>query len=232
MMKLSVIIPVYNEEKTVRAVINRVLEVELPGQMNKEILIVDDGSTDNTPENLKEYRQHSSVRMFRQQRNLGKASAVARGIREATGELIIIQDADLEYDPGHFPQLLGPILSGQADAVYGSRFLGKIQRMRPINRLANLCSNVAFNILYPVKLTDINTCYKLFKSEIVKPLIIESSHFTFETEVTAKLVQQKRKIMEIPIDYVARSRKEGKKISWSKALSMFGGIMKFRFEKK
>lgn len=230
-MKLSVIIPVYNEENTVRTIITRVLEADLPERMDREILVVDDGSTDNTVRNIKECRQFSSVRMICQQKNLGKTSAVARGIREATGELIIIQDADLEYDPGQFPLLLRPILQGQADAVYGSRFLGQIHQMRLINRWANFFSNAAFNLIYPVKLTDINTCYKLFRSEIVKPLNIESSHFTFETEVTAKLVRAKCRIMEIPIHYVARTSQEGKKISWPKALSMFGGIFKYRFAK-
>ncbi|MGE0268554.1 MAG: glycosyltransferase family 2 protein [Candidatus Omnitrophota bacterium] len=228
-MKLSVIIPVYNEENTVRAIINRVLAVELPEKMELEILVVDDGSTDNTNRNIIECQRSSSVRMIRQQQNLGKTSAVARGIKEATGELIIIQDADLEYDPGQYPLLLHPILQGRADAVYGSRFLGQIRQMRPINRWANILSNTVFNLLYPVKLTDINTCYKLFRSEIVKPLTIESRHFTFETEITAKLIRQKRRIMEIPIHYVARTSKEGKKISWPKAISMFGGIFKYRF---
>jgi len=230
-VKLSVIIPVYNEEQTVVRVINEVKAVELPLGIDREIIVVNDGSTDRTAGALGRFDGDRYVRIFFQQPNQGKAAAIRRGLKESTGDLILIQDADLEYQPSEYPLLLSPILKGEADVVYGSRFKGSIEMMEPVNRAANIFSNVVFNVLFGTGLTDINTCYKLFCARNIRSLDIESSHFMFETEVTAKLVRKGVKIVEVPIRYRARSVRQGKKINGLKALAMFWGIVRYRVSK-
>ena len=228
MLKLSIIIPVYNEEKTIANIIDRVISVKLPLNMEREIVIVDDGSKDRTKEILRVYQHHPLIRIFHQE-NYGKTTALLSGIARATGDILLIQDADLEYDPAQYPLLLAPILEKKSDVVYGSRFLGSIQKMAFINRLANIISNIALRLLYRVNLTDVNTCFKVFRKGIVQDLNICSKHFAFETEVTVKLMKRGIKIMEVPIDYAARTRWEGKKINWLHALEMFWPIIKYRF---
>ena len=188
-MKISVIIPVYNEERTAARVLDNVLAVALPVGMTREVVVVNDGSTDRTAEILENYNERISVIVFHQP-NQGKTAALVRGIRESSGDILVIQDADLEYDPIQYPTLLAPILSGEADVVYGSRFLGKIEGMRPLNFWANKISNWVFRLLYGVAITDINTCFKVFKREAIDGLSIVSKNFAFETEVTAKFIQR------------------------------------------
>jgi glycosyltransferase involved in cell wall biosynthesis len=228
-MKLSVIIPAYNEEATIVQVVRAVLEAALPDGIMREIIVVNDGSSDRTAQALTSLGDPAEVKVIHQPVNRGKTEAIRRGIQEASGELLLIQDADLEYNPREYPKLLAPLLSGTAGAVYGSRFLGSISRMEPMNRFANVASNMTFNILFGAYLTDINTCYKLFHTEDIKALTIISDHFAFETEVTAKLVKKGIRIVEVPITYEARTRDQGKKIDWPRALGMYGAIWRYRF---
>ena len=227
-MKLSVVIPAYNEEKTIREIIERVKAVRLQEKVGKEIIVVNDGSKDGTAKVLESYKGDPSIRVFHQN-NMGKTGALKTGIKNATGDIILIQDADLEYDPKYYPELIAPILQQKYSVVYGSRFKGRIKNMKFINRASNVFSNIVFTILFFTRITDINTCFKAFRREIIQPMEIKSTHFTFETEVTAKVVKKGFKILEIPIDYTARSSEEGKKINWNTALQMFWGIIRFRF---
>ncbi|MBI4309646.1 MAG: glycosyltransferase family 2 protein, partial [Candidatus Omnitrophica bacterium] len=204
-MRLSVIIPAYNEQDTIGPLLDKVQAVVLPQGVLKEIIVVNDGSRDNTAEVLRRFAQ---VKVF-DQPNAGKTAALLRGIREASGDIILIQDADWEYDPSQYPQLLLPILKEQAQVVYGSRFLGTIEGMQWINRLANVISNWTFSLLWGVRLTDINTCYKVFTRDAIQGIEITSRNFAFETEMTIKLLKKGISIKEVPIRYTARGRGQG-----------------------
>jgi glycosyltransferase involved in cell wall biosynthesis len=227
-MKLSVLIPVYNEEKTIVQVIDAVKAVVLPG-LQKEIVVVNDGSSDRTAEALKSFTGDPLVRIFHLPSNQGKTAALRRCIGEATGDFLLVQDADLEYDPAEYPRLLTPLLAGEADVVYGSRFKGVTRKMEGVNRWANVVSNLTFRLLYGKDITDINTCFKLFRAADIKGLRIVSDHFAFETEVTVKLTRRALRIVEVPIAYQARALAEGKKITWLKAFGMYWAIIRFRF---
>lgn len=229
-MKLSVLIPVYNEEATIAQVIDAVKTVILPSGMDREIVVVNDGSTDGTARVLERLKGDPLVRVFHQPSNQGKTAALRRCIREASGDLLLVQDADLEYNPSEYPALLKPLLDGRADVVYGSRFMGTIRHMKGVNRWANVISNVTFRLLYGRNITDINTCFKLFRAADIKNLSIISEHFAFETEVTAKLARKGLRILEIPIAYEARSEAQGKKINWPTAWGMYWAIIRFRFQ--
>ncbi len=228
-MKLSILVPAYNEAKTIVQVIDAVKGVALPAGMAREIIVVNDGSSDDTEQVLERFALDPQVRVFHQSPNQGKTAALKRGIAEASGDLILVQDADLEYSPLEYPQLLKPLLEGRADVVYGSRFMGTIRHMEGVNRWANVISNITFKLLYGKRLTDINTCFKLFRAQDIQSLNIISDHFAFETEVTAKLVKKGLRILEVPITYEARSVAQGKKINWPKALGMYWAIIRFRF---
>lgn len=230
--KLSVIIPVYNEERFIDIVIKKVKSIKLPGDIAKEIIIINDASTDDTGKVLEQYNSDSAIKIFHQEKNMGKSSAVRLGIEMSTGDIILIQDADLEYNPDDYPQLIGPIIKNEASVVYGSRFKGTIENMPLINRIANSLSNITVNILFHKKITDIHTCYKVFKRDILKSIKITSKRFTFDTEVTDKILKLGYEIYEIPIRYNARTQKEGKKITWFQALEVYWGIIKYWFENR
>lgn len=227
-MKLSVVIPAFNEESTIEEIVLKVREAPLPGGLSKEIVIVNDGSGDRTADRLSRFNGQQDI-IIVHQNNQGKTAALLNGFKAATGDILLIQDADLEYDPREYPRLLQPILDGQAQVVYGSRFLGRIDNMEAVNRWANKISNLTFNFLYGAKLTDINTCYKVFPRKVLEGVVITSRNFAFETEFTVKLFSLGYTIKEVAIDYTARSRKAGKKINWSTALEMFWPILKHRF---
>ena len=226
-MKLSVVMPVYNESKTIREIVRRVLDVPI----EKEILIVDDGSTDGTREILRELDGKDGVRVFLQPVNQGKGAAVSVGFRYAEGDVVVVQDADLEYDPNEYPKLLGPIVDGHADVVYGSRFLGGGARRVLYfwhtvgNRFLTLASNMFTNL----NLTDMETCYKMFRREVVQSMRIESRRFGIEPEITAKVARRGYRIFEVPISYYGRTYEEGKKIGLKDAINAFFCILRFRY---
>jgi dolichol-phosphate mannosyltransferase len=227
-MKLSVVIPAYNEESTIEEIVSKVRAASLPAGLLVEIVIVNDGSRDRTADILSRFSGQPDTVIIHQV-NQGKTAALLTGFKNATGDILLIQDADLEYDPRQYAKLLQPILDGRTEVVYGSRFLGSIDAMEPVNRWANEISNRTFSFLYGIVLTDINTCYKVFTRRVWEGMVITSRNFAFETEFTVKLLHRGYTIKEIAIDYTARSREAGKKIKWSTALEMFWPIIKYRF---
>jgi glycosyltransferase involved in cell wall biosynthesis len=232
-VKLSVVIPVYNEEATAEEIVGRVLAVELPAGMEREIVMVNDASTDGTAEVLSrltaEGDDRNGVRVLTHPENRGKGAALATGFGAVTGDIVIIQDADLEYDPDEYPKLLEPILDGHADVVYGSRFMGS-QAHRVLyfwhsvgNRFLTLLSNAFTNI----NLTDMETCYKVFRREVLEGLTIEESRFGFEPEITAKIAAGRWRIYEVGISYHGRTYAEGKKIGWRDGVRAIWCILKY-----
>jgi glycosyltransferase involved in cell wall biosynthesis len=227
-MKVSIIIPVYNEERYIGETIEKINSVKLPDGINKEIIVIDDGSTDATCEILKKHQSDGAIEICRINKNMGKSKAVALGIKKSKGDIVLIQDSDLEYSPDNYIGLITPIIDNKADVVYGSRFKGNIKNMALINRIANIFSNITINLLYNVKLSDINTGHKAFRKKIFDKIKITSNRFVFETEITAKLLNLGYKIYEVPISYEARSREDGKKMTWLSAIQMYLGIIKYR----
>jgi glycosyltransferase involved in cell wall biosynthesis len=229
-MKLSVIIPVFNERNTIEALLAKVRAVTLPPGIEKEVVVVNDGSSDGTTRILTEYIHDATVRIIHQALNAGKTAAVRTGIENATGDILLIQDADLEYDPAYYPALIAPILAGTADVVFGSRFKGTIKNMTLVNRWANLVSTWTVNRLFGTALSDLNTCYKVFRRDILRNIKIVSRNFVFDGEITVKVLAQGHKIYEVPITYNARPDAGGKKITWGKALELYWQLFWFWFE--
>ena len=221
---LSVIVPCYNERGTVAELLRRVLAVP----MTKEIIVVDDQSSDGSYDIVQELAsRESSIRSLRQDRNMGKGAALRRGIAEARGEIVVIQDADLEYEPAEYPRLVQPILDGHADVVYGSRFAGHPRRvMMYWHTLGNSVLTWLSNILTNLNLTDMETCYKVFRRDVIQSIRLESNRFGFEPEITAKLARRGYRIYEVPISYHGREYWEGKKINWKDGFSAIWTIVK------
>lgn len=221
-MKLSVIIPAYNESNTIEEVIRRVKAVEL----DKEIIVVDDCSTDGTFEKL---RQIEGIILIQNECNSGKGMAIRRALQEVTGDIVVIQDADMEYDPQDFPALIEPIVSGKADVVYGSRFLSGKPKMRLSNYLGNRVFAFLASILFGRRVTDEATCYKAFRSEMLLGLKLTCRRFEFCPEVTAKLLKRRdTRYTEVPISYTCRTFDEGKKIGWWDGVICIWTLVKYR----
>ena len=227
-MKLSIIIPVFNEEKTIERLIEKVYLSSL--SIGKEVIVIDDGSTDKTNEILKSLRNKHGFIFLSHKKNQGKGSAVRTGLAKATGEFVIIQDADLEYDPNDYENLIVPLLKGDADVVYGSRNLKKGQRGSLIFYFGGRAVTIFANILYGLSLTDEPTCYKVFKRDLLKNFNLESKGFEFCPEITAKLAKTEAKIIEIPISYNPRSWQDGKKINWKDAFLAFWTLLKYKLK--
>ena len=223
-MKLSAIIPVYNEKNTIEKILDKVLAVPL----EKEVILVDDCSKDGSREILKNMNRSGVVTVFHDV-NKGKGAAIRTGLQYVTGDVVVIQDADLEYDPNEYLKLIEPIKSGQADVVYGSRFSGKTEKMSLAHYLGNKALTIATNILYGTRLTDMETCYKMVKAPIFKSLKLRANRFDFEPEITAKLLKSGKRIIEIPISYEGRHWTEGKKITWKDGIAALWSIIKYRF---
>jgi glycosyltransferase involved in cell wall biosynthesis len=223
-LKVSVVIPAYNEERTIREIIERVQAVPL----DKEIIVVDDYSTDGTWEQLTKLADEGAIKLFRHPVNQGKGAACRTGIAQITGDVVIIQDADLEYDPADYPTLLGPIVKGRSKVVYGSRFLGPHKAMYFWHSLGNKTLTLLTNVLFDTTLTDMETCYKAFTADIARGLSLKSNRWGFDPEITAKILKTGNRIYEVPISYTGREFWEGKKISWKDAFVVVKTLIKYR----
>ncbi len=224
---LSIIVPVYNEEKTLLPLIQKVQAVRLFG-LKKQILVVNDGSTDGTGRILKRLRVPGGL-VFHHEKNRGKGAAIRTAIPHTRGDIVIIQDADLEYDPNDYKIVLAPILQGSADVVYGSRFMGVHRAFLFLHYLGNKALTLLTNILYDTVLTDMETCYKAFKGDLLRSLKLRSNRFDFEPEVTAKVLKRGCKLFEVPISYHGRGFEEGKKITWRDGVVALFCLVRYRF---
>ncbi len=226
---MTVIVPVYNERSTVAEIIRRVRTAEVPVLV--DVVVVDDGSTDGTDQVLNAISD-STVRVVRHERNLGKGAAIRTGLGQARGDLVIIQDADLEYDPDDWPALLEPILKRKAHVVYGSRFTGARKNMLLLHWIGNRFLSLVTNVLYASTLSDMETCYKVFDRRVLEGITITSDRFDFEPEITAKVLRRGYRIYEVPISYAGREPDEGKKITWRDGFKALWALVKFRFTRQ
>jgi len=230
-VKLSIIIPVYNEAATVGAVIDKVRSLDLGREITKEIIVVNDGSSDGTREALARWEKIDGVRVHHSPVNLGKGSSVRIGFSFASGDIITIQDADLELDPAEYEHLIKPILDGSADVVYGSRFVGKGRQGKLTFWIANKALATLTNVLYGAQLTDIETCYKVLRADVVKQLKLKAARFEIEPELTAQLLKHGFRIRELPIGYAPRTHDEGKKINWKDGFGAVWMLVTQRLDK-
>lgn len=234
-MKLSIIIPTYNEEVTIEKILRQVHVATLPKGVSKEIIVVDDGSTDNSLLKIRNLRI-KGIKVISHKKNLGKGAAIKTAMKHATGDLIIIQDADLEYNPKYYHDLLQPILKKDAKIVFGSRLInyplklwGRDKTVLPIHLIANIFLTKLTNLLYGSGLTDMETGYKLFRKEVLQEMVLAADGFDFEAEVTAKSLKKQIPIIEIPIMVKPRTYSEGKKIGWQDGVSAIWTLIKYRF---
>jgi glycosyltransferase involved in cell wall biosynthesis len=227
-MRLSVIMPVFNEQQTLREILSQVRAVDL-GAVEKEIIVIDDGSTDGSRDILALEAGAGDLKVYYHDENRGKGAAVRTGIEHATGDLILIQDADLEYDPRDYPSLIQPIIEGRVTVVYGSRFLGPRKAMLFWHMLGNKLLTLTTNILYNAILSDMETCYKCFRADVIRDVPLRARRFELEPEITAKVLKRGHRIFEVPISYYGREYHEGKKISWRDAPIAFWTLLKYRF---
>jgi len=231
MKKLSIVVPIYNEIDTLEEIIRRIKDVEL--DLEKEIILVDDCSTDGTRELLQQIKEKKdkNIKVFFHEKNMGKGAALRTGFQHVTGDIAIVQDADLEYNPNEYPKLIAPILEGKADAVYGSRFMEKPEGvLSSLHYFGNKILTLLSNLFTNLNLTDMETCYKAIKTDILKDIEIKSDRFSVEPEITAKLAKHKCRVCEVPIFYSRRRYSEGKKINWKDGISAIYHIIKFRFK--
>ncbi|MEI7478919.1 MAG: glycosyltransferase family 2 protein [Actinomycetes bacterium] len=225
---LTVLMPVFNEQATLAEIIRRVRQVDVG--LTLELIIVDDGSSDGTNKILRTL-EDSTVRVIAHQKNQGKGAALRTGLAHANGDIVVIQDADLEYEPDDWPALLAPILKGKASVVYGSRFTGQRKDMLPLHWAGNRLLSLVTNVLYSSTLSDMETCYKAFDRRVLKDLTVVSNRFDFEPEITAKVLRRGYRIYEVPISYAGREFDEGKKITWRDGVGALKALVKFRFTK-
>ncbi|HIS88118.1 TPA: glycosyltransferase family 2 protein [Candidatus Avigastranaerophilus faecigallinarum] len=228
MKKVSIIIPVFNEKNTIKALLEKVQNANF-SSLEKEIIMVDDCSNDGTTEILRELSKNYKV--FFHEKNQGKGAAIRTAIKEATGDFVVIQDADLEYLPDDYDKLLPFLINDEADVVYGSRFKNQENSKNFIlkNKIANKFLTLLTNILYGAEITDMETCYKAFKRELIQSITIKSNRFDFEPEITAKIMKRKARLKEVPISYFGRGHDEGKKINWKDGIHAILTLIKFRF---
>ena len=227
-MKLSIVMPVYNEERTLEEIVSRVLATPF----DKEIVLVDDGSKDRSREILAELeKKHEEVRVILHEVNRGKGGALATGFKEVSGDVVLIQDADLEYNPSDYPALMKPIQEADADVVYGSRFLIRDYARVHLfwHYMGNRFLTFLSNIFTGLNLTDMETCYKMFRREVIQRIDIKSKRFTVEPELTAKVARMRLRVYEVPISYAGRGYREGKKITWRDGIAALYAIVRYRF---